>query len=120
MSANSEEEATRLVEDIFDGDYAAAAATLLRLGAVDETPALIHSLNQAQLNVVEHYQALNVPASWFIGETKPDGAVEVIAIGDALGGVDAFVWSFQIDKDGEHSSQEAQLTEDGFSTGIEV
>lgn len=82
---------------------------------------LVHRLNAAQAEVVEHYQAYNVPASWFIGETKPDGYVEVIAIGDAAGGVDAFVWSFRISPDGgEHHSQEARITEDGFSTGIEV
>jgi hypothetical protein len=85
-----------------------------------EPPALTHSLNKAQLGVVEHWKGYNVPASWFIGETKPDGAVEVIAIGDALGGVDAFVWSLQIDKDGESATQEAKIDEDGFSTGIEI
>lgn len=69
-------------------------------------------LTPAQQEVVEHYQAANVPAQWFIGVPDEVGRVEVVALGDN------FAWSFRIAVDGEYESSEAHLGE--FSTGIEV
>lgn len=68
-------------------------------------------LTEAQQAAVDHYRALNVPASWFVGVPDQAGSVEVLAMGDT------FVWSFRIDPQGEVSSSEAPLGE--FSTGID-
>jgi hypothetical protein len=85
-----------------------------------EPPALAHSLNKAQLGVVEHFQSYNVPAAWFIGETATDGAVEVIAVSNDLDPAHGFIWSFKIEQNGEYASSEAGIDPEGFSTGIEI
>lgn len=72
------------------------------------TPA---TLTPAQQDVVDHYQALNVPASWFVGEADTDGGVEVVAVG-----VENHAWAFHIDADGKHHSAEAHLGD--WETGI--
>ena len=71
-------------------------------------------LTPQQQETVEHFKSYNVPAQWFVGVRNPNGSVEVLALGDG------FVWSFDIEADGTHSAQEAQLSEDGFSTGVSI
>jgi hypothetical protein len=71
------------------------------------------TLTPPQQDAVRFYQALNVPASWFIGTTTDDfGRVEVLALGAG------FVWTFLIDTDGLAQASEATVGE--FSTGIDV
>lgn len=82
-----------------------------------DTPLVAAVLTEGQLEAVAFYQALNVPASWFVGTPKPDGSVEVIALGeDSDEG--SFIWSFSIDAGGHSTSYEA--TASTFSTGINV
>jgi hypothetical protein len=68
------------------------------------------TLTPAQQGAVDHYRALNVPASWFVGEAKNDGSVEVLALGDD------FAWSIWIEADGDTSTSEAEVGD--FSIGI--
>lgn len=75
-------------------------------------PLIAAVLTPAQQETVDFYRALNVPAQWFIGETRESGEVEVVALGED------FAWSFLIAADGDAASSEATLTE--FSTGINV
>lgn len=79
-------------------------------------PLVAAVLSPAQQETVEFFRALNVPASWFIGELDTDGDVEVIAIGKDEGGT--FVWSIRIDEAGAPHQMEAKVTE--FSDGIDV
>ncbi len=74
-------------------------------------------LTEAQQETVDFFQALNVPASWFVGTPQPDGSVEVVALGDD-DGESSFVWSISISAEGEPSPKEATVTT--FSTGIDV
>ena len=69
-------------------------------------------LNPAQLQTVNYYKALNVPATWFVGEPSRCGVVEVIALGGD------FIWALTIGADGIASTSEAYVGE--FTTGIEV
>lgn len=69
-------------------------------------------LTEAQQEVVEFFQAYNVPAQWFVGVKQADGAVEVVALGDG------FCWSFLIQEDGSYGSSEGTVGD--FSTGIDV
>lgn len=67
-------------------------------------------LTSEQNAAITYFRALNVQASWFVGEPHADGTIEVIALGDT------FVWAFRIAPDGQFSSSEAEVGE--FSTGI--
>lgn len=71
-------------------------------------------LTPKQQETVAYFRALNVPADWFVGEPKDNGAVEIVALGQT------FVWNFTIEANGEYSSQECDLDPEGFSTGITV
>jgi hypothetical protein len=48
---------------------------------MSDSPLIAAVLTDAQRQTVEHFQALNVPASWFVGVADENGTVEVIAIG---------------------------------------
>lgn len=75
---------------------------------------LDEKLAPIEREAIAHYEALAVPAQWFVG-TRDDvtGDIEVVAVGDT------FVWSFELVQ-GRCFPTEARITEDGWSTGIEV
>lgn len=72
----------------------------------------IEDLTAEQRETLEHYQAFNVPASWFVGETRDDGSVEVVALGDD------FAWRLLITAHGVAATSEATLGP--WETGITV
>lgn len=87
------------------------------------TPLIAAVLSPAQQAAVDYFRALNVPASWFIGEPGDDGSVEVLALGKpgsmALDDPEqTFVWSIRIEADGEVHTSEASVM--GFMSGIDV
>lgn len=72
----------------------------------------MYDWNDKQRAVVEFWQAYNVPTAWFY--TRPDehGQVEAIALGAG------FIWSIAIDRHGDASWSEAQISE--FTIGITI
>lgn len=82
-----------------------------------EKPLIAGVLNDAQLDALNFYRALNVPAMYYVGVSAPNGTIEVIAIG-ADAPEATFVWSLLIEIDGTISANEAELSE--FRTGIDV
>lgn len=73
-------------------------------------------LTKAQRKTVEHFQAYNVPAEWFINPPDKDGKVSVIAVGGDAD--DGFIWSLAIEPDGSYAASEAALGP--WETGITV
>ncbi len=69
-------------------------------------------LTPAQQEVVDFWQAPNVPTQWFIGVPDKNGRVEVLALGEG------FIWSIRIDLDG--SEDHSQATVGDFETGIDI
>lgn len=84
-----------------------------------ETVTPLDLLTDAQRDVVKHYTALNVVHMWFVGVPDDEsGAVEVLGL--PHGGADSqpFVWSLRIAADGDYSSSEARIDDEGWSTGV--
>lgn len=81
-------------------------------------PLVAAVLTEHQQETVDFFRALNVPASWFVGTPMPNGAVEVIAIGDDRDDTGSFVWAIVIEPEGDHSQMEATVSP--FMTGISV
>lgn len=78
-------------------------------------------LTPGQRRTIEHFQAYNVPAEWFVNPPDERGCVSVVALGHDtdLGSDDeGFIWSLIIKPDGEYGASEA--TVGSWEPGISI